>query len=163
MISFLGPQLDRAGCKIKQPETRKLFESINDAPHFSGGINAHRGTWGLHLVCLLLQLLASLDKTSCALIGSNWKVGKWLINGPINYSAILQLDLFCKREICGIWAFNVLSTNISETKARFCLRLVCMHMSTCVMNMRYVLKPQMVLLTLICKGTLFNWFKGKCL
>ena len=53
-LVFLCPQSDTAGCKIKQRETRKLFESMDETPVFSGGTNAHRGTLGLYLVCLLL-------------------------------------------------------------------------------------------------------------
>ena len=49
--------------------------------------------WATFGFCLLLQLLVCLGKIGCVLTGK-WKKKTKLIDGPINYNAILQLDLF---------------------------------------------------------------------
>ena len=58
-------------------------------------------------------------------------------------------------EVFKNWAYNVLSTNISRNKNRFCLHLVCVFyvcVSMYVINVKYFLYIGMVLLKLICKG-----------
>lgn len=68
-IYFLHAQLEKVSYKTKQPETRKPFHSVNETLEF-GRNKCSQQHSGLHLVHMLLQHLASLDKSSCV-----WKMG----------------------------------------------------------------------------------------
>ena len=66
----------------QQPETRKPF----------GSIRAHGGPLGY---IWLVFAVAAFGIFGQNWLYSDWKMGKKkLIDGPINYNAILQLDLF---------------------------------------------------------------------
>lgn len=75
------------------------------------------------------------------------------IYGSIKCNPIMQLAVFCKREILGDWAFEILL-------ASFC---VIVHVSMDAVSMRHFLYLQVGLLKVSWKKALLSRFQGKCL
>lgn len=148
--------LEKAGRETTQPETRKPFGSISEAPAFGeeGTLTEiSRATFGLWVAAAF------------GFFAPNWLCSHWKWKTPARWdpsTVMLSCDWICfyKRGRLDHWVFRVLSTNRSETEADVGLHLVCGSMATGVIRVRCFLYLWMLLLTPICNRAPLLCFKA---